>query len=115
MSRDTSREATIAAIRAALKARSGKAWSVTGGSGTARGWITIDAPPARRTFEWDGVTPGGCHPSLSDRQELGRLLGLDGPVHPQGVSVPASLAHRLEYIDRAEGRTPAKIAEPYWD
>lgn len=34
-------------IKAALKARSGKVWSVTKGKGTAGGWIKIDAPKAR--------------------------------------------------------------------
>lgn len=41
------RNEAIAAIRTALKARSGKAWSVTGGRGTAWGWITISVPPSR--------------------------------------------------------------------
>ncbi len=43
------RDEAIARIRTALKRRSGKAWSVTGGRGTAWGWITVEAPPARRT------------------------------------------------------------------
>lgn len=45
------RNETIKIIRDALKRRSGKPWSVTGGRGTAWGWIRIDAPPARRTFK----------------------------------------------------------------
>ena len=53
--------------------------------------------------------------SLADRAELGKLLGLDGPVHFQGESIPASGDHRREYLDRAQGRTPAKIAQQYWD
>lgn len=45
------RNETIARIRAALKRRSGRPWSVTGGRGTARGWITLPAPrPARSIF-----------------------------------------------------------------
>ena len=44
------RAGTIKAIRKSLKRRSGKPWSVTGGRGTAWGWITIDAPPSRRTM-----------------------------------------------------------------
>ena len=42
------RDTTIAALRAVLKVRTGRAWSVTGGRGTSWGWITVDAPPARR-------------------------------------------------------------------
>lgn len=45
------RDTAIAEIRAALKRRSGKAWSVKGGRGTAYGWIEIDAPPRRRTWQ----------------------------------------------------------------
>ena len=46
---DLTRDQAIKRIRDALKLRSGKPWSVTGGTGTAWGWIRIDAPPARRT------------------------------------------------------------------
>jgi hypothetical protein len=45
------RDEAIKRIRAALKKRSGKQWSVTGGRGTAWGWIEIDAPPKRRTWK----------------------------------------------------------------
>lgn len=44
------RNETIKAIKTALQKCSGKTWSVTGGRGTAWGWLTIDAPPARRTW-----------------------------------------------------------------
>jgi hypothetical protein len=101
----TDRNVTIAAIRKALRARSGKAWSVTGGSGTAWGWIRIHVPPAKRS---------GSMMSDEARAELGTLLGLP-PVHPQGVSIPSSNDYYREYTDRAEGRTPSKIAQPYWD
>lgn len=49
-----------------------------------------------------------------DRIELARLLGLES-AHMQGVSIPASTGHYIEYIDRAEGRTPRKYGEQYWD
>ncbi len=124
------RDTTIKQIRAALQRRSGKQWSVTGGRGTAWGWITIDAPPSRRTWEnrlkpgpWTGAseeyievdsgTPGG-HMSPADRKELGELLGLGEPAHFQGVSIPSSSKHYAEYVARAEGR-PAVQAEAYWD
>ena len=45
-----SRSETIKAIKQALQKRSGKQWSVTGGKGTAYGWLSIDAPPKRRTW-----------------------------------------------------------------
>ena len=98
------RNETIKTIRAALRRRSGKLWSVTGGRGTAWGWLTIDAPPAKRHG------PGGD----VERAELARLLGLES-VHFQGVSIPASHDYWREYIDRAEGRQPAKCGTPYWD
>lgn len=121
------RDDTIRRIRTALQRRSGKSWSVTGGRGTSWGWITIDAPPSRRTWssrlkpdaspaklpsdyeEYDTGEPNrGCM-SPAERKELGELLGLDGPAHHQGVSIAASSDHYREYIDRSEGR------EPYWD
>ena len=96
---------TIKRIRNALKSRSGKPWSVTGGQGTTWGWITIQAPPARCV---DGYT------SEADRAELADLLGLRS-VHQQGENVPAGSDYYQEYIDRAEGRTPSRIGKPYWD
>lgn len=126
------RTETIKRIRKALKKRSGKAWSVTGGRGTAWGWLTIDAPPARR--KWVQVKTGETdengrdvyrwehqpdaeygHISPDERRELATLLGLENPTHNQGVSIPAGGDYWSEYIDRAEGGTPAKCGVPYWD
>lgn len=124
------RNEAIAAIKSALKRRSGKSWSVRGGTGTAWGWITINAPPSRQTFrtrlregctvdlpenyeEYDSGRIGG-YLSPADRAELAKLLGLDS-VHCQGVSIPASYEYRREYVDRAEGRQPSVIGTPYWD
>ncbi len=101
------RNATIAELKRALKHRSGKAWSVTGGRGTAWGWIRIDAPPARRTSQYGYMTD-------EDRAELASLLGLDA-AHFQGVNIPASTAYRREYLQRAMGMTVTVNAEPYWD
>lgn len=125
----TDRNHVIAVIRKALKDRSGKAWSVTGGRGTAWGWIEITAPPARRTWdhrlkpgmpdapenyeEYDAGRPG-LNMSPADRAELAKLLGKDS-VHYQGESIPAGSDYRIEYMDRAEGRTPSRIGQPYWD
>ena len=126
------RNETIKRIRAALNRRSGKQWSVTGGRGTAWGWIKIDAPPARCTWshrlkpdaspqqmpedyeEYNTGEPGHSM-GPADRSELGTLLGFDKPAHHQGFGVAASNDYWQEYIDRAEGRAPAKIAQPYWD
>lgn len=102
---DLNRDTAIKTIRDSLKTRSGKVWSVTGGKGTAWGWITITAPPARRG--------DFGYMSDADRTELAELLGTD--VHCQGVLVPASNDYRREFIDRAAGREPAVIAAPYWD
>lgn len=96
---------TIAIIRRELKRRSGKPWSVTGARGSAYGWLKITSPPKRQ--ERGYLTD-------ADRAELADLLGLDR-VSWQGVSIPASNAHYTEYVDRARGLTPTKIAQPYWD
>jgi hypothetical protein len=125
MSEYIGRNEAIKRIREALQRRSGKVWSVTGGRGTAWGWITIDSPPRRRTSwyrtapvtgeqtEVHGCRPGG-HTSPSDREELCKLLDLEF-VYRQGVRVPSSLDYYREYIDRAEGVKPTVIGEPYWD
>lgn len=119
----------IRRIRAALRRRSGKAWSVTGGRGTSYGWIRIDAPPARRRWHdlprprsqatgaevYEEVEGGpGGHASPADRAELAALLGLDA-AHFQGVSIPASIDYREEYVARAEGHEPEVLGNPYWD
>ena len=96
------RNSTIARIRTGLKARSGKSWSVTGGTGTAYGWIRI------------GVTPRQAQGRPEWKAELAQLLGKDR-VHSGGESIPPSNAYYQEYIDRAEGRTPIVIGTTYWD
>lgn len=100
----TERDEVVAEIRRALKARSGKSWSVKCGRGTVWGWITITAPP-KRLDQYGGMTS-------EDRAELSDLLGME--VHHQGAQVPASSDYRREYIDRANGRAGV-AASPYWD
>lgn len=101
------RNRTIAELRRVLRARSGRAWSVSGGRGTAWGWITIQSPPARRVG-W-GYMPD------DDRAELARLLGFDRPVHNQGETIPASTADRRFYLGRAHGETATARPAAYWD
>jgi hypothetical protein len=100
------RNATIAALRAELKRRTGTTWSVTGGSGTAWGWITVNAPPKRR-LDFGRLAD-------TDRAALASALSLDS-VHCQGVSIPASWEYRREYLERAAGLPVTTIAQPYWD
>lgn len=102
------RTETITRIKQALKQRTGRQWSVTGGRGTAWGWITIKAVAKHAANAYGDLTP-------SDQQQLAELLGLDRPVHNQGVSIPAGSDYYQEYVDRAEGRTPSVIGRPYWD
>ncbi len=101
------RDDTIKTVRAALRRRSGQSWSVTGGKGTAWGWIKITSPP--RCHDAYGAM------SEADQALLGELLGLDGLAHHQGVDVPAGTAYRIEMIARAEGRAPSTYGTPYWD
>lgn len=116
------RNDVIAAIKDALKRRSGKSWSVTGGRGTAYGWIEINSPPQRRVSGIDGDShdpsrPNGGHYYMSraDREELAHLLGKDQPIHCQGESIPASHDYYREYLMRAMGHEPTTIGEQYWD
>lgn len=99
------RAEAIAKIKAGLKKRSGKVWSVTGGKGTAYGWLTINVPPSKKE---------GWYMPEAARVELAKLLNLDC-VHNQGVSIPSGCDFYREYIDRAEGRVPEKLGVAYWD
>lgn len=99
------RNDAIAAIKAALKAR-GLRYSVTGGRGTAWGWITIDIMP-------------GVYKSMTDAErkvaylKLGRDFGKENGY--TSISIAASSDYYREYIDRANGRRPSIIGQPYWD
>lgn len=124
-----SRDGAISEIKKALKARSGKPWSVTGGRGTAWGWITVDAPPARRTAHWvqrtgsagnpedyENIDTGvaGGHITPAEAAELAQLMGLES-VHHQGLSIPASSKFYAEHVARARGAAPTVKGEIYWD
>lgn len=129
------RNDAIKLIREALRKRSGKAWSVTGGRGTAWGWITIMSPPARRVahdpnpaYHRDDPEPGvpsyfenpddrdrAWYMSEADRTELAQLLGTNRPVHCQGVSIAAASDYRRFYIAAAKGLVPTDSPQPYWD
>lgn len=106
----TSRDTAIKAIRSALKARSGKAWSVRGGTGTAWGWITISAPP-KRTVDY--------RMSEEDSAEIHKLLGIPWNPNPgvtaQSITVADTGDHRREFVARAQGRTPEVVGKQYWD
>ena len=124
------RNEAIERIKKALKKRSGKSWSVTGGTGTAWGWIQIDTMPKRKTAhsqlkagavtnypeDYETVDTGvaGGYMTKGEREELAKLLGMES-VGMQGESIPASDDYRHEYVDRAEGKKPSKIGKPYWD
>jgi hypothetical protein len=122
----------IRAIRTALKRRSGKTWSVTGGRGTAWGWLRIDAPKARRTGKFvkvgtddfgndtfalidTGEAREFGYMTPDDQRELTELLGLGQLVHHQGHQVASSNGHWIEAIARAEGRNPSTYGVQYWD
>jgi hypothetical protein len=130
------RDDAIKLIREALKKRSGKAWSVTGGRGTGWGWITIAAPPARRVGHKlnpeygdvnvhrtdvpmyvdnvDAPKEERWYTSEADCAELAQLLGLEH-AHCQGVSIPAASDYRRWYVAAARGLEPIGNPTPYWD
>jgi len=100
------RNEVIKVIRHHLKKRTGKAWSVTGGRGTAWGWITITSPPARQVNH--RITD-------EDGKELGEVLGL-GPSHHQGINIPSQTDYYREFLFRAiHGHAGPFIATAQWD
>jgi len=101
------RNDVIKVIRHHLKKRTGKAWSVSGGSGTAWGWITITAPPTRR-IDHGYMTP-------DDTEELGLTLGTT-PAHRQGINVPSQTDYYRQFLCRAiHGHAGPFHATPQWD
>ena len=110
---------------------------MTGGRSTAWGWLTIDAPPRRRTWQHDGVCDFPDEPrmqllppehrtawkndpskkygytSQQERCELAALLDLRPPVHCQGVSVPPDSWE--VYARKAEGEVGLHEPEHHWD
>ena len=102
----TTRDEMISDLRSNLRTRTGRSWSVRGGKGSAWGWVTISAPPAR------------CdrygHMTDEDRATLAAALGLP-TVPSQGEQIPASDDYRNEYRARAAGQTPTVVGAPYWD
>ena len=100
------RTSVIASIRQALRQRSGYKYSVTGGHGTAYGWINVAAAPKDR-----------CDQAGNEMRmaQLAGMLGLER-VHFQGYSIPASYDYYREAIARARfGEPLGFIGKRYWD
>lgn len=116
------RDEIIKRIKAALKAKTGRTWSVTGGRGTSWGWITVEAQPKDRVchdenpaYDWRDPKPGiscsidrkpnageiGYYTSEEDRKVLAQAFGLDRPVHHQGLSIsPDDRGWHLEQVEK---------------
>ena len=121
------RDEAIKRIRSALKRKTGKTWSVTGGRGTAWGWITVQAPPKRRLChdqnpDWTGFDDiptcirktgkppwierkpkdgeKGWYTSDAEAGQLGRAFKLDRRAHFQGLHI--SPDETEFYVKRAE-------------
>lgn len=108
------RDEAITRIREGLKRRTGHTWSVTGGRGTAWGWIHVATPPSH------GPKHGRHRGELStgERVALSRILGYapgEGTVGHQGWSIPGSSAYYRDAIKRAERGLSDETPKPYWD
>jgi hypothetical protein len=97
------RNDTIATIKANLKAR-GFSYSVTGGRGTAWGWIHIDLMPKMFKSNEQIIK--------AERVRMNEAFGLNGA---SDISVPSSSAYYREYIERSAGKVPSVLGKPYWD
>lgn len=89
------------AIKQALQARSKTKFSVTHGTGTAYGWISITVAKASKNPQ-------------ADAAELRALMGAENDWR-DSYSVAASRAYRREYLSRAKGQKPTEYGTPYWD
>lgn len=101
------RDEAVKRIKAALLRKTGKQWLVHGGRGTAWGWITVEAPKARRVaLEMNPAylssyeTPGmdrdievirgdgnNYYTGKADCKILAKAFGLSRPVHHQGLHI----------------------------
>lgn len=111
------RDAAITRLRAGLKARTGRAWSVKGGTGTSWGYLMVDAPPKRRTCAWDGVPDpaltGEGYSCEADRALLHSVFG-ERP-HPQGHSISPDSGCRERAVQQAEGRPVTSVCSHDYD
>lgn len=117
------RPEAVKRIKAALKRKTGKTWSVHGARGTAWGWITVEAPKSRRVSHrenpayvshWETPDEPYCfeyvrekgdgenyYTSMVDCEILARIFGKDNPlVCHQGLSI--SPDSREYYVTMAE-------------
>jgi hypothetical protein len=99
------REQALIQLRHALSRRTKSKFSVTGGSGTAWGWIGISLRPS----DYDKLTPDQQKAKL---RELNELFDRQGA---SSISVPASSEHYREYIRRALGEKNVPATPAYWD
>lgn len=89
----------IERIRAGLKSRSKKLWTV-GTQRGSHGYIHIQSPPSR-------MGPTGM--TVEEGTELQQLLGLPtNTINFGAISVPPDPGYYEEYIDRAWGRQPKR-------
>ena len=95
------RNDAIARIKTALRAKTGKAWSVRGQAGTAWGWIDVLPMPKDQ--------PKKEQMTAEQAAELAHAFGLS-EVHYQGLSIPPD--ERAEYVARAERDMPAQVYAP---
>lgn len=91
-------------IKGFLKARTGRDWSVTGGTGTAWGWLRITAPKGRKV---------DFRATMEDQILLGLAMGCDWP--QEAFSVASSDGHWLAALQRAAGLEVTGSEVPYWD
>lgn len=105
-----------------LRARLGIPVSVTCGSGTSRGWGHIRVANTRKKYRRAQVAPGvyewiraGQEPGTGNPLDMIRINAAMGHRSQQSIDIPSSTAYWVENLARAAGRTPSKIAQPYWD
>lgn len=105
-----------------LTARLGIPVSVTCGRGTSRGWGHIRVASTRKKYRRAEVTPGvyewvraGQEPGTDNPLDLIRINAAMGYHARHSIDIANSTAHWVEALARAAGRTPSKIAQPYWD
>lgn len=81
-------------LKKAMRAATGRAWSVTSGHGTAREIVHLSAPRTQRA-----TAPPGTLMTLEDRTEIARIFGLANP-WPGWAGMSISPSEQLDALGK---------------
>jgi hypothetical protein len=97
------RSEAVRRLKAALKKKTGKTWSVTGGRGTGWGWLRIQAPKVRRVAH-------GVNPRYNGFDQIDVCIRKTGK--PPWIEFVSDDAEENRYTSDEDSRTLTEIFKP---